>query len=255
MENHYIRTTNNEQLRVILDVVSGSRAYGLHRPDSDYDYRGIFIPPAHKLLGFGMRETVSKQGEDATYHSLKKYLQLALKANPNILEWLWVDSPNVSKEGQELIDNRRRFLSQLVHVTFGGYAMSHMKKMEASQGKSSGYAMHGERDASTDPASVAVNFDCKNAMHLIRLLLCGVELLKNGNFIVKQTEHAPVLRDIRDGHYSIESVLTLAHGLFTKMDDALAETRLPKKPDSIWAEDFLVRIYHAEVLRTIKDPE
>jgi predicted nucleotidyltransferase len=62
---------------------------------------------------------------------LQKFLVLALKANPNILECLY--SPLVDKVtplGEELLAMRECFLSQMIFQTFNGYAMSQFKKIE-----------------------------------------------------------------------------------------------------------------------------
>ena len=34
----------------ILKVLVGSRAHGLARPDSDYDYRGVYVTPTRELF-------------------------------------------------------------------------------------------------------------------------------------------------------------------------------------------------------------
>ena len=62
---------------------------------------------------------------------LQKFLIMALKANPNILECLY--SPMVEKVtplGEEILTLRERFLSQMIFQTFNGYAMSQFKKIE-----------------------------------------------------------------------------------------------------------------------------
>ena len=38
--------------RTILIGLAGSHGYGLNRPDSDHDYRGVFIAPKRYYLGF-----------------------------------------------------------------------------------------------------------------------------------------------------------------------------------------------------------
>lgn len=50
--------------RTILLAKSGSRAYGMHRPDSDVDLQGIVIPPKEYFLGFANR--IEQFGEQPT---------------------------------------------------------------------------------------------------------------------------------------------------------------------------------------------
>lgn len=40
-----------EQRTILIDL-AGSHGYGLNRPDSDFDYRGVFIAPKRYYLGF-----------------------------------------------------------------------------------------------------------------------------------------------------------------------------------------------------------
>ncbi|BAZ69080.1 hypothetical protein NIES4106_38490 [Fischerella sp. NIES-4106] len=42
--------------RCILIGLAGSHGYGLNRPDSDYDYRGVFIAPKRYYLGFNQSQ-------------------------------------------------------------------------------------------------------------------------------------------------------------------------------------------------------
>jgi len=76
--------------RVIYRCVIGSRAYGLDDDTSDTDRRGIYLPPAelHWSL-FGVPEQVENDETQECYWELQKFVNLALKANPNVLECLY----------------------------------------------------------------------------------------------------------------------------------------------------------------------
>jgi predicted nucleotidyltransferase len=79
----------------------------------------------------GAPEQFEDNTEQACYWELQKFLIMALKANPNILECLY--SPMVEKVtelGKELLLIREAFLSQMIFQTFNGYAMSQFKKIE-----------------------------------------------------------------------------------------------------------------------------
>jgi predicted nucleotidyltransferase len=231
-------------MNIIYEVLSGSHAYGLATETSDEDIRGIFLPTAEELLGFSYPET--KEGKpDKVYHCLRKYMHLALKANPSILAWLWVE-PRFIRVGSwisyELTANRERFLSKEVHKTFGGYAVSQLRKMEKSYGLGTGYALHGERNAEADVYSTKAHYDTKNSMHLIRLLRCGVELLQVGRYFVYRDD-ADLLMAIRHGEYKMNEIISMADDLFKAMDKALETTNLPDKPDREWAEQFLCKAH------------
>src|SRR5260370_28680217 len=79
----------------------------------------------------GAPEQFEDNATQSCYWELQKFLTMALKANPNILECLY--SPIVEKTtplGEELLAARQSFLSQMIFQTFNGYAMSQFKKIE-----------------------------------------------------------------------------------------------------------------------------
>ncbi|MCP4379229.1 MAG: nucleotidyltransferase domain-containing protein, partial [bacterium] len=122
---------------VILRSVVGSRAYGLDHADSDTDWRGVYLPPAdmHWSL-YGVPEQLENTETDECYWELQKFLTLALKANPNVLEVM--HSPmveHVTPLGQELLDMREAFLSKMVYQTYSGYVMSQFRRLQKSVDK------------------------------------------------------------------------------------------------------------------------
>ena len=94
--------------------------------------RGIYLAPTELQWSlFGAPEQFEDNATQSCYWELQKFLAMALKANPNILECLY--SPMVEKVtplGEELLALRQRFLSQMIFQTFNGYAMSQFKKIE-----------------------------------------------------------------------------------------------------------------------------
>jgi len=119
--------------RTILYCTSGSRAYGTSRPDSDYDFKGVAIPPRKYRDGFLHRfEQAQIKEPDATIFGIRKFFALAADCNPNIIEVMWVpkeDQLIVLPQGQLLIDARSRFLSKKALYTFRGYAIAQLKRI------------------------------------------------------------------------------------------------------------------------------
>jgi hypothetical protein len=209
---------------VILRSVVGSRAYGLDHAESDFDRRGVYLPPAdmHWSL-YGVPEQLENKETDECYWELQKFLALALKANPNILEVLY--SPlveHVTPLGQELLDMRDAFLSKLAYQTYNGYVMSQFKKLAQD------IRNRGE-------------IKWKHAMHLIRLLLSGITVLRDGFVPLKVDEHRGRLLAIRDGSESWEAVDAWRLELHKEFDAAFETTKLPDRPDYEAANAFLVR--------------
>jgi len=129
--------------RTIFVGLSGSHGYGLNRPDSDYDYRGVFIAPKKYYLGSDKIEQKDKgwdepgilkfldNNQDTVIYELRKVIHLLSGANPNVLELLWLQEyPFITDVGKYLISHRNIFLSKKVKHTYVGYAFAQIKKME-----------------------------------------------------------------------------------------------------------------------------
>jgi hypothetical protein len=116
---------------IIYRCVVGSRAFGLAEDNSDFDRRGIFLPPADLQWSlFGLPEQIENQETQECYWEIEKFLLLALKANPNILECLYTPSVELATPlAEELLSMRSIFLSQLIYQTYNGYVMSQFKKL------------------------------------------------------------------------------------------------------------------------------
>jgi len=73
----------------ILKVLVGSHAHGLATPESDYDYRAVFVQPTSEILGLGSKPVSNQwiEGDvDNTAYEVGHFLFLATKSNPTILE-------------------------------------------------------------------------------------------------------------------------------------------------------------------------
>ncbi|MGA3283312.1 MAG: nucleotidyltransferase domain-containing protein [Verrucomicrobiota bacterium] len=209
---------------VVYRCVVGSRAYGLDNDESDTDRRGIYLAPAELQWSlFGAPEQFEDNATQSCYWELQKFLTMALKANPNILECLY--SPMVEKVtplGEELLAMREAFLSQMIFQTFNGYAMSQFKKIEQDI-RNSG------------------QIKWKHAMHLLRLLLTGAATLQNGNVPVHVEAHRERLLAVKRGEMSWAEVDAWRKELHHDFELALAETKLPERPDYEAANRFLIK--------------
>lgn len=210
--------------RVFYRCVIGSQAYGLADAGSDVDRRGVYLPPAELYWSLhGVPEQVENERTQEAYWEVQKFLVLALKANPNVLECLY--TPLVEKAtplAEELLAMRSIFLSRLVYQTYNGYVMSQFKKMKAD------LRNHGQ-------------VKWKHVMHLIRLLLSGVGVLREGFVPVRVDAHRDRLRAIRRGDVPWEEVESWRLGLHREFHAAFEATTLPERPDYERANAFLVR--------------
>lgn len=117
--------------RLLYKVVAGSKAYGLDLPTSDTDIRGIFLQPNEFRLGNGYVEQVADRKNDVVYYEVNRFINLLAQNNPNIVENLFVPEDRIlhfDERIKPLYDNRHNFLSKKIKQTFGGYAISQIKK-------------------------------------------------------------------------------------------------------------------------------
>src|SRR5262249_61297506 len=123
--------------------------------------------------------------------------------------------------GQELRALRPAFLSRHIYKTYSGYVLSQFKLMER------GLRLKGA-------------YRAKHAMHLIRLLLSGIDALTTGDIRVDVGEWRDELLEIRGGAWPFERVRERALELDRLFRQAYAETRLPERPDYDRVNRFLI---------------
>ena len=118
-----------EKKLLLLDCISGSRAYGLHTAQSDTDMKGVFLLPKQVYYGLLYTEQVSNETNDEVYYELKRFVDLLTKNNPNIIELLNTPQDCI-KFRHPIMDllKPELFLSKLCNPTFAGYAQSQIKK-------------------------------------------------------------------------------------------------------------------------------
>jgi uncharacterized protein len=121
---------------IILECISGSRAYGLDTPTSDTDIKGVFILPKEEFYGLTYTPQVNNETNDIVFYEFGRFMELLSLNNPNILELLNTPEsaiiykhPFLNKIKSELI------LSKLCNNTFGKFALSQIKKAKGLKKK------------------------------------------------------------------------------------------------------------------------
>lgn len=130
-----IEELRNREL-IILECISGSKAYGLDTPKSDTDIKGVFILPRKEYYGLNYIPQVNNDTNDVVFYELGRFMELLSINNPNILELLNTPDdaiiyrhPYLSEIKSELV------LSKLCSNTFGKYALSQIKKSKGLKKK------------------------------------------------------------------------------------------------------------------------
>ncbi|WP_410821016.1 DNA polymerase beta superfamily protein [Micromonospora sp. 050-3] len=209
----------------VLAVVVGSRAYGLHDKDSDYDRRGVYAAPTRAFWHLDKPPThLDGPAVEQFSWEFERFCVLALQGNPTVLEVLW--SPlveSITVDGKRLLAARQAFLSRRVAETYGNYARDQLNRVAARR----------ERTGETNH---------KQAMHMIRLLVAGAHVLRTGEVLVDVRHLRDRLLAVRRGEVPWDEVAAWAADLLAELDEAAAATELPDQPDRVDVDRLLTAV-------------
>lgn len=214
-----------EQLKnkkIILEAITGSKAYGLDTPDSDTDYKGVHVASTKHLLSLNKVHNIKEvidghEPYDYSYYEVGKFVDLALKNNPTIMEILFLEEYiKLTEEGQMLVSVKESFLSQNVYNTYGKYALSQAHKLE-SHPDFTRYSKH--------------------ARHCFRLLQQGREILEHGTLTVKVNNREELFEI---GNLPSPQLLERFKKEYDRFMDI--KTSLPLEPDYDKINNILLKI-------------
>jgi len=130
-----IEELRNKEL-IILECISGSKAYGLDTPSSDTDIKGVYILPKSEFYGFNAIPQVNNETNDIVFYEFGRFMELLSLNNPNILELLNTPEPSVIYKHPCLSEIRPELiLSKLCSNTFGKFALSQIRKAKGLKKK------------------------------------------------------------------------------------------------------------------------
>lgn len=113
------------QVNILYAIESGSRAWGFHSPDSDYDCRFIYVrnPDWYLSINIEHRRDVIEypivDEMDINGWDLRKALKLLAKSNPSIVEWL--HSPILYRQSGQFANLARQWLAEHYSISRGIY--------------------------------------------------------------------------------------------------------------------------------------
>lgn len=122
-----------EELRkknlIVLECISGSRAYGLSTPTSDTDIKGVFVLPKETYYGLNYIAQINNETNDVVFYELGRFLELLSYNNPNILELLCTPKEAVIFKHPYMDEiEKDKIISKLCKDTFGKFAYAQIKK-------------------------------------------------------------------------------------------------------------------------------
>ncbi|MFF2053725.1 DNA polymerase beta superfamily protein [Leifsonia sp. NPDC058194] len=265
-ESHRLRAAiDSIGVDVMALIEYGSRAHGTADENSDHDLIGIFVEHDHQLYGLERAETLiyrihpdgklqrmgvsdaeTRSGADVielSLHPLRKFVSLAAGGNPSVLSTLWAPAVLQLTGGRAsalLIGHRDAFLSKHAGFRHAGYARAQRD------------ALLGRTNKRTNrPELVSAHgYDTKYAAHMIRLLLAGLDLVRDRAFhLPMKPEQVEIIREIRRGEIALDDLLTLSEKLETDLTTETEDSELPDSADIAAINDLLRQIRNTHLLR------
>lgn len=132
-EYDFLRTNEHLGKNIILLGLGGSHAYGTQTETSDLDVRGIALNKKREILTNQNFEQFVNEETDTTIYAFNKMITLLSNCNPNTVELLGLKHEHylyVHPIGQELLDNKKMFLSRKAAHSFGGYATAQLRRLD-----------------------------------------------------------------------------------------------------------------------------
>ncbi|ODM26132.1 nucleotidyltransferase [Clostridium sp. Bc-iso-3] len=312
----FLRTDSHLGKNILILTTAGSIAYGTNVDTSDIDIRGVTLETKQDLMGLSSFEQFEDRITDTVIYGLKKFINLCLDSNPNVLEILGTRPEHllvITKEGQLLRDNVDLFLSKKAIQSFGNYAtaqlrrlknalardnypqaekeqhildsilgqMEHLKRTYKSFTKEEidlyidqsdrqemdteifidiclkHYPLRDLKNIYSDMNNIVKNYSKlnhrnskkdelhlnKHAMHLIRLLITGTEILEGKGINTYREKERDFFLDIRKGKYSYSELFEMVDMYEHKFKVATESTSLPEQPNYKRVEELMLEIY------------
>lgn len=312
----FLRTDSHLGKNILILTTAGSIAYGTNVDTSDIDIRGVTLETKQDLMGLSSFEQFEDRITDTVIYGLKKFINLCLDSNPNVLEILGTRPEHllvITKEGQLLRDNVDLFLSKKAIQSFGNYAtaqlrrlknalardnypqaekeqhildsilgqMEHLKRTYKSFTKEEidlyidqsdrqemdteifidiclkHYPLRDLKNIYSDMNNIVKNYSKlnhrnskkdelhlnKHAMHLIRLLITGTEILEGKGINTYREKERDFFLDIRKGKYSYSELFEMVDMYEHKFKVAAESTSLPEQPNYKRVEELMLEIY------------
>jgi len=212
----------------------------------DEDWYGVYVEPPEMVIGLkdfphyvwstaGDTKRNEPGDMDICFYSLRKWVKLAAGGNPTCLSYLFSDNTlEVTDLWDNVVESRKLFLSKACAEQFKGFANAQLQRVMGERGK----GKHGQRPELEEK----FGYDTKAAMHVMRLLGEGIELMQTGK-ITYPRPNKDLLISVRCGKYDQPFIKDMADHLFNDLNRAQQESVLPDEVDKTAISKYLTQYY------------
>jgi len=242
-------------MKMLAKMLGGSTAYGLNTPESDLDYRGIYMfTDIAKIIG------LDKNGEhhedrtknDEVYYEFRHFLGLLRKTNSQVLELLfnknWIE---ISDEFKLVIDSKFNLIDcEKMIKSLQGYMYGERRLANGERTGQLGLARHTTLDK--------YGYSPKNMVQLLRLGYCGKCLFEKGYFPVnimkEDSEFGLELLDIKlhPEKYNVSELNLKVDKAELDLKSAYENRNFNYKFNSELANELCLKVYYPIIEQKFK---
>lgn len=160
----FLKTNKHLGDKLIFLTLGGSYAYGTNIETSDVDVRGCCLNTKTELLGTSKFEQFIDNRTDTTIYGFNKLIKLLTNCNPNTIELLGCKKEHyflLTPIAQDLINNRKMFLSQKAVISFSGYAMQQLRRLQNFLARDKYTQTEKEKHIKTSIEAAMLNFNTR----------------------------------------------------------------------------------------------
>lgn len=238
----------------IYVTVVGSQLYGISKPDSDHDIKGIGFNYVDEYIGLKNKEQQDynngKEGRESfngTVYDVRRVFHLLFKGNPTVLEPFFapksciIHTCDIGEEIAAFV--RANLVTKHFFQPYKGYHGSQIKEFTNSN-------RTGKRKESFEQ----YGYDGKFAGHAYRLAKQCVGLMRDGVLNpMLEGEDRTIVMNMRNHYYSKEECLKYLQDTDMEMDMAVANSTLPDKPDFNYINDFVMDVVYNYITGVYKE--
>lgn len=226
-------------MKSMLSCIVGSTCLGVQMEGTDdRDEMHICYPTRRQVVGLDQpiwSRVIRSQPEgvrsqpgdvDAVYHSVKKWLGLAMKGNPTMVIPLFLPMEFILYEdmnGWMLRNLKAAMVCKKWFYPFRGYMIAQKERLIGTRG-----GMRVNRPELIEK----YGYDVKYAYHVIRLAMQGCELLSSGNLTLPmRVFEREILMKIRTGVFSWSAMTEMLEWCEMELGKAFEKSELRMDPD------------------------